>query len=182
MTVLDVITKAIKLLGDTSLLAYLNGDNTNAKTYSSDKELLLTAYNQTVRSVSLYYPLSYEETLTPVNGAVKYQIFKYNPYKIKSVTRLDGGLLLEILPTEIKTDGEIKVNYYYYATANDYADEYCYLGVLSDVDVSYGVLAEYLIYKGRFEESALYFDKFANALSASSRSNKPSKMKAREWF
>lgn len=179
MTVLDIIKTAVKLLGDTTLLAFLNGE-TEQPAYEEDKELLLISYNQTARSVATYFPLVYTESFSPVNGVVKYEVFTFNPYKIKKVISNDCNY--EILPTEIKTNRDIKVEYCYFPKAEDYGDGYPFNFVVSDVEFSYGVLAEYLLYKGRYEESATYFDKFINALSSYNRANKKSRIPSREWF
>ncbi|MBQ3234801.1 MAG: hypothetical protein IJA97_01410 [Clostridia bacterium] len=182
MTVLEIITKALKILGDENLLSYVLGQNDQLLAYREDKELLLLAYNQTSRSVGAYFPLSKVESFSVVDGAVSYEKFSFNPYKIVSVKGTKGAVDYEIFPTEIRASNDITVEYNYFPEAEDYSDAYAFAGVVPCVDFCYGILAEYLLFKGRYSESATYFDKFINALSVYSRSKKRSHLPAREWF
>ncbi|MBO7214901.1 MAG: hypothetical protein J6V66_05340 [Clostridia bacterium] len=179
MTVLNVIKKAVKILGDENLLAYLDGGEVDSD-YQEDKDLLLMAYNQSLRSVSMYFPLTYTESFSPIDNLVKYERFSFNPFKIKNVKAKSGGY--EIFPTEISANSDITVEYYYFPKAEDYSEEYSFKGVCDETDIAYGILAEYLLYKGRYSEGSTYFDKFINALSSYSRAQKKSKLKSREWF
>ncbi len=182
MTVSKVINQAVSILGDDGLLKYLNGDLSLHETYKSDKDMLTSAYNQAMRSVATYFPLLAKENFVSENGKVKYERFAFNPYKIKSVKVNSVNGDYKILPTEIIVDGEITVEYYYFPYAESFEDRYVYDGVIPVVEISYGVLAEYLLYKGRYSESATYLDKFITALKNYSRANKSSVIRAREWF
>lgn len=182
MTVSKVINKAALILGDDGLIKYLNGDESLSESYKSDKDMLLSAYNQALRSVATYFPLLAKEEFKSESGVVKYERFAFNPYKIKSVKVSCGSNYYKILPTEIKTDGDITVEYYYFPYATNLNEDFAFNGVVSEMDVAYGVLAEYLLYKGRYSESASYLDKFIQALKNYSRSNKNSFIKSREWY
>ena len=61
-------------------------------------------------------------------------------------------------------------------------EEYPFEGVVSVDNVVFGVLAEYLLFKGRYEESSTYFDAFLNSLKKLSLSSAKGKIKSREWF
>ena len=179
MTVLDVLKKAILILQDDELY---KGITENDEKFESEKELLLTAYNQAVTSVSTYFPCSFTENFQPINGVVSYERFTYNPYKIKSYKAENNSLSVKILPTEIRCEGDIEVTYYYFATANNVNENYPFEGVVSVDNVVYGVLAEYLLFKGRYEESSTYFDLFLKALKNLSYRAKKPKIQAREWY
>ncbi len=183
MTVLDVVCLAVKMLGDLDLCAYLLGKAGEQEIYSSDKELLLIAYNQAIETAVNYCPLMHTQTLSPVSGTVKYQKFTYNPYKILKITTTDSLQSVEILPTEIKTNAKITVEYVYVPTATDLTDNFVYeFSPLSKIDVAYGVLCEYLIYKGRFEEASAYLDKFITALKNLSGIKRVGNVKSRTWY
>ena len=127
-----------------------------------------------LRSVSAFSFLLY------LSCSFKYERFSFNPFKIKNVKAKSGGY--EIFPTEISANSDITVEYYYFPKAEDYSEEYSFKGVCDETDIAYGILAEYLLYKGRYSEGSTYFDKFINALSSYSRAQKKSKLKSREWF
>lgn len=182
MTVSDVVCSAIKILGNSDLYEYISSGSNGQEVYDNDKELLLLAYNQAIEVAINYCPLVYTETFSPSNGSVKYQKFKYNPYKILKVTS-SNSQTVEILPTEIKANSQISVEYVYVPTALKFDDAFVYeFTPLSVVDVAYGILSEYLIYKGRFEEASVYLDKFITALKNGSSIKKVGKLNQRVWF
>ncbi len=182
MTVLDVVGTAIKILGDYDFYNYLvnNGDEQDG--YLNDKDLLLIAYNQAVETAVNYCPLKYTETLYSISGIVNYERLTYNPYKILKVTTYKSNQSVEILPTEIKTDGQITIEYVYVPTANSLNAKFVFeYSPLSITDIAYGVLSEYLLYKGRFEEASAYLDKFITSLKNSNKIKKVGKIKERVW-
>ena len=183
MTVSDVVCSAIKILGDFGFYDYLVGKGEEQDVYVNDKELLIIAYNQAIETAVNYCPLYFTESFTPTNGSVKYQKFHYNPYKILKITTSDSFQSVEILPTEIKTSGKITVEYVYVPTVSGLDEAFIYEhSPLSKTDLAYGVLSEYLIYKGRFEEASTYLDKFITSLKNSSGIKKVGKVKQRTWF
>lgn len=183
MKVLDVILTAVKILGDDNIHNHLSDEYSTHSEYENDKKLLLIAYNQAIISASAYFPFSFKESFLPVNDRVKYENFTYNPYKILSVTPKNACSDFKILPTEISTKCEIEVEYNYFVDSQDYEDEFIYTnGVISPLTIIYGVLSEYLLYKGRYDESITYNDKFISDLKNVANFQKKSKIKARKWF
>ncbi|MBE5743483.1 MAG: hypothetical protein E7358_02065 [Clostridiales bacterium] len=183
MKVLDVILTAVKILGDENLYSYLIDENSSLSGYQNDSELLLIAYNQAIISLSMYFPLSFSETLLPTSGTVKYEKFTFNPYKILSVTPKNACSKFKVLPTEILTDSEITVEYNYFVESQDYEDKFPYEnGVVNSTTISYGIISEYLLYKGRYDESVAYNDKFVTSLKNLANYKKKKKIKSREWF
>lgn len=183
MTVSDVVCSAIKILGDFDFYDYLIGKGEEQSVYVNDKELLIIAYNQAIETAINYCPLYHTETFSPTKGSVNYQKFSYNPYKIVKITTTDSLQSVEILPTEIKTNGKITVEYVYVPTVSGLDEAFIYEhSALSKIDLAYGVLSEYLIYKGRFEEASAFLDKFIVALKNSSGIKKVGKVKQRTWF
>ncbi len=183
MTVSDVVCSAIKILGDFDLYEYISSGKKDQEVYNNDKELLLIAYNQAIETAVNYCPLVYVQTLSPESSSIKYRRFAHNPYKILKITTSNSSQTVEILPTEIKTDSTITVEYVYVPTVSDFSVAFVYeFSPLSKVDVAYGVLSEYLIYKGRFEEASAYLDRFITALKNSSGIKKVGKLSQRSWF
>ncbi len=183
MKVKDVIINAIKMLGDSNFVKYLTEASNENEQYNLDKELLLLSYNQALETAVNYSPLTYQETLLSHDGLVKYSAFKYNPYKIVEVETEKAFQTYEILPTRIKTQGKITVLYVYIPTVKKYEEDFVYENSKISLNVfCYGVLSEFLIYKGRFEEATMYFDKFLNALKTIKFSKKIKKIRSRKWF
>ena len=182
MTVLDVVLIAIKILGDLELYNYLTGEGDEQEIYLTDKELLLLSYNKAIQTAINYCPLYHTETLTPISGAIKYERFAFDPYKIVKVISKDNSKT-KIHATEIISDSEITVEYIYIPTVKGFDEKFVFMrSPLTALDVSYGVLSEYLLYKGRFEEANAYFDKFLTALKNAGSVKRYSNLKARTWF
>lgn len=180
MTVLEIVCSAIKILGDNDLYNYLKDGSNNNSFYENEKSLLLIAYNQTITQVISYYPLKFQEVLSPNNGAVEFKEFKYNPYKIISV-KTTGDY--DIYPTKIVADSDIDVVYYYMPKNQEYNEVNVFdETIITPLTISYGVLSEYLTYKGRYQESVMFFDKFVNALKDLTKNYKIKRLKSREWF
>ncbi len=183
MKVLDVILTAVKILGDENLYSYLSDEYSTLTGYQNDGELLLIAYNQSIISACAYFPFYFKESLKPINGVVKYQNFTFNPYKILSVKPKNTCCNFKILPTEIETNCDVEVEYNYFIESQDFNDKFPYdNGVVSSIAISYGILSEYLLYKGRYDESIAYNDKFINELKNLSNYKRKTKIKVREWF
>lgn len=183
MKVLDVILTAVKILGDENLYTYMSDESSSMVGYENDSDLLLIAYNQAIISACAYFPFSHKESFSPIDGKVKYENFTFNPYKILSVIPKNACFSFKILPTEILTLGDIEVEYNYFAQSQDFNDEFVYQnGVVTPLAISYGLLSEYLLYKGRYDESLAYNDKFINSLKNLASYKKKSKIKSREWF
>lgn len=180
MTVKNVVCSAIKIMGDYNLYNYLlNGDN-ETEVYRQDKDLLITAFNQALETAVHYYPVQFVENFLGVKDRLKYSEFKYNPYRILKVDAPSG---YKIYATEIIASGNVTVTYYYLPSVSSLEEN----NPLSNTPVSkttlaYGVLSEFMVYKGRFEEAVTYFDKFLNALKNSANFKRKGKVKLREWF
>lgn len=180
MTVLEVVSFSLKMIGDFNFLQYLQNNGDDNEIYNNDKELLIIAYNQAIQTAVGFYPLEYTETLKPTNESIKYSSFKYNPYKIVQVK---GDKHAKILPTEILTDSEISVTYYYSPVVSDFSENFIFDSTpLNYLTIAFGVLSEFLIYKGRFEEATMYVDKFINALKNVKITCFSKKLMAREWY
>ena len=183
MKIINLITKAVRILGENELLSYLENNDTENAEFDKDRELLLVSYNQTLETVINYCPLIKTETFLSVEGKVKYSNFDSVPYKIISVKPENSLKTYEILPMEIKVDGKVEVTYSYIPIASSLNDEFAYENSNISINAfSFGILAEYLIFKGRYEEAQTFYDKFLNALKNLKFSNKIKKIKPREWF
>ena len=183
MKVVDVINKALLILADDNLKNFVLGVTPNDTQYTSDKELLLISYNNALETAINYLPIVIEETFKSEGGEVKYSKFKRPPYKILNVKTKGVLQTSDIYPTHIKTEGEITVTYSYIPFALDFEEEFSYQNTaLTDTTFTFGVLSEYLLYKGRYEESNAYFEKFINGLKNLQLNKKVKKLGCREWF
>ena len=183
MIVKEVINKALLILGEEDLKNYVLGNTSNDALYSGDKQLLLISYNNALETAINYFPIVKEETFKSVNGEVKYTNFKHPPYKILKIKPKSVFQTADIYPTHIKTDGEITVAYSYIPFALDLEEEFCFQNTaLTDITFSFGVISEFLLYKGRYEESNAYFEKFINGLKNLQLNKKVKKLRCREWF
>ena len=167
-------------MGDNNFYNYIITGERETETYRNDKELLLIAFKQALETAVQYFPLERTENFLGVKNSLSYKNFSHNPYRIINVDCNSG---YKVLPTEIIASGNVTVTYYYLPVIDSISQENpLKKSPVSTNTLAYGVLSEFLVYKGRFEEAVTYFEKFINGLKNASNYKRKNKLKAREWF
>ncbi len=184
MKAINVIKTALLMINESDLYNHLNGVQGEQEKFNQDKELLIKSLNEALYSVSEYYPLVEEERHAPINGKIEYKNLRNSPYKIVSVKGVNGeGVLAEIFPTYIQTSSECHVTYKYYAKVESLEDEIPYSSTaITENTLAYGLISEFLTYKGRFNEALSYSDRFVECLIKARNFLRRKKLSARKWF
>jgi hypothetical protein len=186
MSVKEILILCAEILDDANLKNYfLNAEIADEQTASEDAELLLKCYNLVADEISReYFLLTYEETFTPENGEISYLKFTKNPVLIKSVNYLNGvEANCSINPVSIYVNKPVKVTYAYACdekTLNDISDFTA--TKISKRVLAYGVVVEYSLIKGMYEQAVTWRDKYRESLQSCLGVKKSRKIKARKWF
>lgn len=185
MTVKEVVILCSELLDYEELTAYLNNQSsTDEERIKSDAKLLLKCFNLVTDEISReYFTLTEIETFTPVNGEISFEKFTFNPVLIKSVKGYDySNVKYKINPVKIFTDAKVTVEYAYACPERNLDDKCDFTATkISKRILAYGVVYEYLLIKGAFEEAVAWRDKYQTGLRSVLSVNKSKKVKAREW-
>lgn len=185
MTVKDIIEKTATYLNRSDVLEFLKtGATENYLTVIKDVETLVACYNVVQDEIAtLYFKLKYTERFSPENGSVKFTRFAFNPYAIISVKdNLGVKINAKILPTEIKTNKPITVDYYYLPKTKNIEDICDFTGTpITERTLCYGIITEFLLIKGSFEEAGAWHSKYVDALSSLALNGKRLKIKGRVW-
>lgn len=186
MLVKDVLSLSALMLGDDNLKTYISGGEVpDADTTENDYATLLNCYNIVADELSReYVKLTYTESFTPINGEVSYERFTFNPIIIKSVKNSNGGEVnYRINPIKIYVNEPVVVEYVYAVPERNISDECDFsCTAVSKRIIAYGVVCEYCLVKGRFEEAVTWRDKYSNGLQAVLSYKKSRKIIARKWF
>ena len=187
MTVKDIIKKVAVFLDRKDVLEYLEtGATENYLSVLDDVNLLVNSYNVVAEEIaSLYYRFKTTERLSPnINGIIKMVDFTNNPLAVVSVKDGKGNKInAKILPNEIITNfSEVIVEYYYVPSFKNIDDISDFTGtIITDRILCYGIITEYFLIKGGYEEANLWHGKYINALKNVPLTGKSKKLKGRVW-
>ena len=182
MKVKDIVLVAARTLGIYhGVSAYFEEEDSSLE---REANLLLSCFNRVECALALeYVPLYAEDELLTIADILEFSALNYAPVRILGVTDAEGNPLpYKIYPKYIKVQaGHCKVTYTY--TPNEKKiDEESDFGVLSANSLFvYGVLTEYCMAEGRFEESATWEKKYKESIEALFRMRSCKRLKSRRW-
>ncbi len=185
MTVRDVVMLAAENLGRSDL-----ADEAKHCTGAVTGELasLLNCYNLVENQIALdYYRLKREETFTVQNGRIEYSKFIYAPIDVIGVTDSAGKTLeFKLLPDYLQLAQEVTaatVLYAYSPTEKTIHQKSAFSDKLSTRLIAYGVTCEKCMQEGRFQEAAVWEDRFVDALRNihAFHRNPKIRLRARRW-
>ncbi|MBO5926528.1 MAG: hypothetical protein J6Q38_03095 [Clostridia bacterium] len=186
MTVKDIVKTSAQLLNRKDIFEYLlKGVAQNYLMVEDDVNILVNAYNIVQEEIASFsFRFKAVETISPLtNGVIKYSQFKYNPLAIISVKDENGRKLdAKILPSDILVDRTAVIEYYYLPYEKTIEDESDFTGtVIQKRTLAYGVVTEYCLIKGAYEEASMWHDKYVNALKEALYNTKAKRVKGRLW-
>ena len=148
-------------------------------------ELLLRCYNLIEKEVAQdYIPLIIEETFQTETGAVYYNQFSEQAVRvIKTQDSYGNDIACTLFPEYLKTQaGTIVIRYAYKPTDKTVDDDCAFDLRVSQSLLVYGVLTEYCLANGLFEESAVWDKKYKDAVAAAYRAKPAKRISARRWI
>lgn len=182
MNVKDIVLAAAQALGIKELVSnYFENGNTEG---AREAELLLSCFNLTESGLALdYLPLYAEDTLRTANGRMEFSAFTYSPVRIIGVTDSAGNPLAYTLYAKyLKTKtGTIKITYTYTPNKKAIGDESDFDLLTGEHVFVYGVLSEYCLAEGMFEEAAAWDKKFKDSIEVIFHTRKCQRLSSRRW-
>ena len=154
MKVIDVIASALRLIGRTELIQFVE-DPSNA--YDEDAgdviETLLYCFNAVEDELARkYIPLIAREEMVSSDNRFYYSSFGHNPVKIKRVTVDGKNVPFEVFSKYMEVDADYIVAEYEYAPSRKTVTQKSdYDGEVGEYLIALGMAAEYSLINGESE-------------------------------
>lgn len=182
MKVKDIVLSAAKALGiEKGVSAFFDENNGE---FQREAELLLSCFNNVECALALdYIPLYAEDTLRTVTERLDFSAFSHAPVRIVEVKDTEGNLVeFTLFPKYLKAGkGTFRVTYTYTPDAKTIEDESDF-GLLSGSSMLvYGLLAEYSLAEGRFQEADQWDKRYKRAIESTYRSRPCKRIESRRW-
>lgn len=170
MTVKEVLKTVSAMIGREDAISYLNGSTLGVGEETAPTvNLMANLLNLVISELSAtFIPMIKTETVTTQNGKVFYASLKENAVRIIKVYDADGKELsiksnAEYLETEKNT---VTVEYEYAPTSYGLTDTIGYTEKeVSLSTLAYGVVAEYSISQGNFDEAVMWHKRYVDSVS-----------------
>ncbi len=183
MEIVDIIRSAAWYIGVLDLVdAYLQDDEWDGYQTTQD---LLRAFNNVEKQLALeYLPLIEKEGFNTETGEIFFEEFSYPVVRIVNVYDQQGEKQpFTLMPTYLQTSkGDLTIEYAYTPYEKDVYDQTDHQLCVAQPLYVFGVLAEYYLAKGAFEEAAVWDKKYKDAISASYRMQKGKRIAGRGWL
>lgn len=183
MLVSDVVALAAHNIGRDDLIPAIQSADKN----TPDKLVgLLHAYNIVESEIALdYYPISQTVPMTPVSQKIYYESLPFFYRNLVSVTQNNVPVRYELRPEYIylpdAPKGQVTVEYYYEPETKFLPSECEFRTVISARLMSFGVACEYFLSQGKYDEAAVWEEKFRDALRAAGLLRRTLAMRSRRW-
>lgn len=184
MTVQEILILATKELNlpDEVRLFILGTNSSNAGKEEADN--LLACFNAVETELAVdYLPLYAEDELEAETGAIFYTKLTRRPIRILGVKDEKGrSIPYQIFPEYIKTRaGKIRVRYTYAPREKTLDDISDYRIQASKVLLAYGVVTEYCLSQGMFEDASVWEKKYKQALKSAYKALPSVVLRTRRW-
>ena len=183
MEIVDIIRSAAWYIGVLNMVdAYLQDDDEDGYLVAQD---LLRAFNNVENQLALeYLPLTEKEGFYTETGEVLYEEFSFKVVRIINVYNAQGEKQpFTLMPTYLQTaKGDLTIEYTYTPYEKDIYDQTDHCLCVAQPLYVFGVLAEYYLAKGAFEEAAVWDKKYKDAISASYQMQKGKRIVGRGWL
>lgn len=183
MDVIEIIRSAAWYAGVLDKVdLYLEDEEEEYKQFAHD---LLRAYNNVESEIAMnYLPLVEKELFDTEDGELLFDNFSWRVIHILNVYNEQGGKQeFELRPWGVITKpGEIYVEYTYVPDEKDFYDTVSFQPFVAQPLFVFGILAEYYLVRGEFEEAAIWDKKYKDAISLSHQMQKGKRMPSRGWL
>ncbi len=182
MKVKDIVLSAAQTLGiEEGVAAYFEE---GIETLKREGELLLACFNTVECGLALeYLPLYAEDELLTPTKRLEFSSFTYAPVRILSVADQEGNAVAYTLyPKYLNAQaGRLKVTYTYTPDKKGIDGESDFSLLVADTLFIYGVLTEYCMAEGRFEEASVWDKKYKEAIESIVRTRSCKRLNSRRW-
>ena len=185
MNINEIIKKAAVIVGREDVGRFINNDKTEI---FEDTEYTLKTFLSLLNLViqelaATFIPMYKKETVVTKNGVARFADLSFTAMEIVGVYDLDGNAITyEFTPEYIKVDrAQIVIEYeivppnYELGQNVDYTEKQ-----VPCVILAYGLVAEYYVNTGRFEQAVSWHQRYVDAIN-SLRKTKNVKCKSRSF-
>ncbi|MBE5730755.1 MAG: hypothetical protein E7350_02230 [Clostridiales bacterium] len=161
------------------------GDVLGRELTDTDKQLIACANNCIDEIASEYLPIKKEKTVAAEGGLIAYSLLDEAVYDVLEVRDKKGNAVeFCVKPSHIQVehDGEYTVCYCTRPPVLGVDDEVPIALKLSPRILSYGIVAEYLLCGGFYEEAVTFDARFKDALKRATSGFKEKRIKLRRWL
>ncbi len=186
MLVSDIVKTALCLVGRKDAADAIDSDD-----YEDDRELshavkaMLHCFNAAEDELArAYFPLTCEESFTPVQGKIYYTSFGRMPVRILSVTRGKRAVAYNICPEYLEMEGgEATVKYAYCPQKKQLSDDSDFDGYpVGERMLGYGAASEYCLIEGAYEEAENWEARYRAEIERFRPYKKVRPIPARAWI
>jgi len=118
------------------------------------------------------------QTFNVRDGKIEYKDFNKAFLRVKSVSEGTYSLFIDFMQVQ---NGRIKVTYLYIPNFSDDLEEVISIPNLAEETFIYGVITEYALISGMFNEAKVWNERFEAGLFNTSEKNKRLKIRAPRW-
>lgn len=179
MKVEDVLAEVLLRLGEMDKY-----DITNLPDNDEKITLLVKCVNMIVSEIaSDYVHMEYSEDIVTDDGIIPYDQLKKRLINIKRVTKNGTKIGAKLHPEHILCDarGSLNVCYYYMPSEVKIGDKIELSPRITTMLIANGVLGEYCLLVGRYEDAALYDKRYREMVKEASRVTKEIVLKHGWW-
>lgn len=152
----------------------------------NDEEItsIIKCINMIISEIaSDYIPIKMVEKVQAVNGSISYDTLSKRLINLKKVSKNGTKIKAKMYPSEILIDesGLVEVEYCYIPSEVGLGDSVELLPQVTLMLLTNGVLGEYCLLSGRYEDSMFYDKRYREMLKVASRVTKEIKLKPGRW-
>ncbi|MDE6967207.1 MAG: hypothetical protein K2P12_00995 [Clostridia bacterium] len=180
MKVEDVLTEVLVRLGDIDKY-----DINNLPQDDDEINTIVKCINMIISEISSdYLPLECIEEVQITNGIIPYDMLSKKLINLKTITQNNAKIGAKLYPEAIVCDvsGNVKVQYLYMPNELKLGDIIELSPKVTLMLLAYGVLGEYCLLQGRYEDSMFYDKRYREMLKVASRTIKEIKLKHGWWY
>lgn len=179
MKVEEILTEVLVRLGDRDKY-----DISNLPSNDDEINTIIKCINMIISEIaSDYIPCEYKENIKVVNGVIPYDSLSKRLINLKNITKNHSKIGAKMLPSEIlvKAEGEVNIEYYYMPDEVKLGDNIELSPRVTLMLLVYGVLGEYCLLQGRYEDARLYDKRYREMLKVACRVTKEIILKHGWW-
>lgn len=152
----------------------------------NDEEIntIIKCINMIVSEIaSDYMPIVHSEKIQTVAGAIPYDALSKKLINLKKVSKNGSKIVAKMYPNEIltKESGYVDVEYYFMPNEITLGDKIELSPRVTTLLLTNGVLGEYCLLQGRYEDSMFYDKRYREMLKVASSSPKGIMLKPGRW-
>jgi len=118
------------------------------------------------------------QTFNVTDGKIEYKDFNKTFLRVKSVSTGTYSLFIDFMQVQ---NGRVEVKYFYVPSFLENLEQSIHIPNLAEQTFVYGVVTEYALISGMFNEAKIWNERFEAGLFGTNEKNKRLKLRAPRW-